>query len=118
MIRLCFFIHNHGFIHIASRSIYYMKSLAHCAIVSSGDVTVCPIVRSLSKISWSLPPASALTTKPLRNTPGNHDIHIVRIAACGAQVLSPKKWIVSKCSVTYCRQNVLSQPLGKTSKEI
>ena len=34
-----------------------MKSAVHCSLVSSGEVTVCPIVRADSKISWSFPPA-------------------------------------------------------------
>jgi hypothetical protein len=54
-----------------------------CLRVSSGLVTVWPMVLGDSKISWSFPPL---------------------------YVLSPKKWISSKSSSTNCRQYVLSQP--------
>lgn len=32
-------------------SIYFIKSSLHCFLVSSGEVTVCPMVRSCVKIS-------------------------------------------------------------------
>ena len=44
------------------QSLSRMNSLT-CFLVSSGLVTVCPMVRALSKISWSFPPGYVLSPK-------------------------------------------------------
>mmetsp|Transcript_78695 Transcript_78695/g.222598 ORF Transcript_78695/g.222598 Transcript_78695/m.222598 type:complete len:279 (-) Transcript_78695:47-883(-) len=66
--------------------------LSTCSMVSSGEDTVCPMVRGCVKSSKSPPPS---------------------------WVLSPKKWTVSNSSFgTNCKQNVLSHPVGQTSMPI
>merc|ERR1712066_333052 len=71
---------------------HFFINSVNWALVSAGEVTVCPTVLSSSKISWSFPPFI---------------------------VLSPKKWISLKpSSSTNLKQYRLSQPVGNTSKLI
>lgn len=49
--------------HFHSKSPHDKNSLVHCSLVSSGEVTVCPLVRGCEKISKSFPPSKVLSPK-------------------------------------------------------
>ena len=65
--------HTAPFITAPARPLYCMKISVHCWRVSSGLVTVCPLVRSLVKISKSLPPWAG-STQAHRGAEGGHAV--------------------------------------------